>query len=225
MKNKFSSNFLDILEKREKILEALERQESLITSGIFNPYEYFGISQLSIDRQKLNLKKPSKNPISIGIIKKNCYSMINNSTCHVNTAPSLNSSFAITEKNEKAHLNEPKSRFKKPFHLKIDLQEYALKNKKNSSSSDIRSSRSASKITTKNQLKTPESNEKKNVFNWKKKDKTCINITDFQSKTQEKTCVKMKENKIRDIMKGLDEKYQNTYLSFVKASKSKTIEL
>ena len=35
----------------------------------------------------------------------------------------------------------------------------------------------------------------------------------------------MKENKIRDIMKGLDEKYQNTYLSFVKASKSKTIEL
>lgn len=221
-----SISLYEILGKKDILIEALRKQESLITNKLFDPYDYFGISKLT----NQSSKKTSKSPFGTRTIKKNCYSMINTKSFSTNnTEPSLlNGSFAHTNATSqtKDSNKEIKHCLKKPFHLKIDLQAYTKK-KNSSSSLEIGSSRSASKLYVKTLYKTPQNNDKKKNFCWKKKSECNLSLQNPISKFKENSNYKEKPEKKKEIsnitntLKGLDKKYQNTYLSFIKANKKK----
>jgi len=212
--------------KSEILAEMLRKQQFLLENQLFDPYEYFGITRLSQKTKKIIMKTPLLK------VRKNCESMLsasfNKEEKLLNRSLSLQRDLSLKKKTIKT----------KPFHLKIDLNE--SREKKNF---EIGSSRSASKLTIKPYLKTPQNSQtssgKKSFLTNKKTMKNGMNekrecyftenkIREKKGETREKERGKegkkrilMENAEIMNTMKGLDAKYQNIYLNFVKANKKK----
>lgn len=207
--------------KPEILGDLLKKQQFLLDNQLFDPYGYFGISQLRKNSEKLEIRSP------IPKIRKNYESMLCQSFNKEENG--LNRSLSM----QREPYRQKKNIRTKPFHLKIDLNEYESLNKKQF---NVSSSRSASKLSSvKNNFKSPQSSEKieKTSFQMKKvkgNEKRECYFTEIKKKERKEEKNKEREGKrkiltenaeIMNTMKGLDAKYQGIYLNLVRANKKK----
>lgn len=201
--------------KPEILGDLLKKQQFLLENQLFDPYAYFGISQLRKNTEKLDIRSP------ILKIRKNYESLL----CQSFNKEENGLNRSLSMQRQKKNIRT------KPFHLKIDLNESL--HKKNL---DITSSRSASKLSVKNNFKSPQSSEKTSFQTVKKMNSKGANekrefyFTEIKKKEKKEEKNKEKDNKkkiltenaeIMNTMKGLDAKYQGIYLNLVKANKKK----
>ena len=205
--------------KPEILQDLLKKQQFLLENQLFDPYAYFGISQLRKNSEKLDIRSP------ILKIRKNYESMLCQSFNKEENG--LNRSLSM----QREPYRQKKNIRTKPFHLKIDLNESL--HKKNF---DISSSRSASKLSVKNNFKSPQNSEKTSFQTVKKMNCKGFNekrecyFTEIKKKEKKEEKNKEIDNKkkiltenaeIINTMKGLDAKYQGIYLNLVRANKKK----
>ena len=209
--------------KQETLADLLKKQQILLDNQIFDPYGYFGISQLRKNNERRDFRSP------IVKIRKNYESVLWTSSGN-KKEKGLNRSLNM----QREEARQKRNVGMKPVHLKIDLNESM--NKKNS---EITSSRSASKLSLKTNFRTPQNSqngsEKANFHLLKKNTIKVIEKRDCyftEAKKPEKRPEKPKEKEgkkriltenaeIMNTMKGLDAKYQGIYLNFVRANKKK----
>ena len=189
------------LSNKPNIASLLQKQAILLESGQFDPYSYFGISALTTPLYKT---KPSKSPY----LRRNYESLIGTSSTNENSLTNVSfSNYKRDLKRELSLTNRHKTPLK-PLHLKIDLNQFTTKEKK---TLEIPTSRSA------NRLFVPNKAPLQHV-------RSFINSTNKEPAKEEKG-IKKKENltmnNIKNTLKGLETRYQTTYLSFIKANKKK----